>query len=232
MRFVEKISLPATILSFLAVCFLIALGVWQIQRLAWKTDLEARLEVAYSAPENVLLAKRDIEKLDLAYGRFSGKLLSDKAFQAGIKLKDGQPGHDLIVPLRTAEGDILINLGWSDLKPEDQTLQAFEGREIWFEGLARKPSWNYFTPENQPEKNIWYRLDIPAIAQVKGLVEPWPYVVYAERSSQMSGNGLPNNTRPHLSNNHLHYALFWFSMAGILIVVYIFRFLIRANPQE
>lgn len=226
----RKISIPATVLTLLSICILVSLGLWQVRRLEEKTMLLRQLDAAYAAPQSQPLQRADIEGIDLVYGRFEGVFLADKAFLSGIKVKDGAPGHDLIVPLRTADGDVLINLGWVASGLDREALRNLTDQSVWADGLARKPSWNSFTPQNDAEGDVWYRLDIQAIARAKALDRPWPLVVYAERVSPPPGEGLPNNSRFYPNNNHLQYALFWFAMAGVLIIIYVLRFLV--SPQE
>lgn len=230
MAFRRSISIPASILTFAAVCILVSLGVWQVRRLEEKTAFIRQMDAAYAAPQNHGARRGDTEGQAQVFGRFEGVFLTDKAFSFGTKVRDGQPGADLIVPLRTAEGDVLVNLGFVDLSFDRKSLGELANRSVWVEGLARKSSWNRFTPQNQPERDIWYRLDIPEIARAKGLERPWALAVYAERASHLLPQGLPNNTRFYPNNNHLQYALFWFAMAGVLVAVYVLRFVV--SPQE
>lgn len=225
----QKISIPATIATLIGVSILISLGVWQIRRLEEKTTFIARLDAAYSTPQSRSLRREDTENSAMVFGRVEGVFLTDKALLSGLKVRDGKPGHDLIIPMRTQDGDVVVNLGWTDLSLEDKALKNLTDRSVWIIGLARAPSWNSFTPENRPEQNIWYRLDIPAIAKAKELQKPWPLVLYAERASQPLAGSLPDNSRFYPNNNHLQYALFWFSMAFVLIVIYVLRFIIGAR---
>jgi surfeit locus 1 family protein len=64
-----------------------------------------------------------------------------------------------------------------------------------------------FTPANEPEKGQWFTADIPAIAAALKLerVRPWRIVV-----------GAP----PELPNDHLQYAVTWYSLGVALVLIY------------
>ena len=79
--------------------------------------------------------------------------------------------------------------------------------------------------QSSSENDIWYRPDIFQIATEKDLKNPIPFMMYADSASQKFDAQFPNNTRWQPNNNHAQYALFWFSLAGALIVIYVLRFL-------
>ncbi|MGB0718890.1 MAG: SURF1 family protein [Bdellovibrionales bacterium] len=221
----------ATLITMLGVLILIGLGTWQLQRLSWKNDILLRLENAYNAPaENLNFSAIDNEN-SFAYGSVTGRFLFDNAILLGHKVKDGQAGKDLIVPLATNQETILANLGWiangQDLKTHP--LSAFNNQNVTLTGLARRPSWNAFTPDNDPRRDIWYKADTAQIAANKGLQNLSPVILYAMASnpplSEKLAEKLPNNERWQPDNNHLQYALFWFTLAIALCVIYVLRFL-------
>lgn len=214
--------------SFFTLCgvsILCTLGTWQVHRLSWKNDLIAKLETAYDTDKAQELDLKNLNPSDFIYGRISGALLTDKAFLLGVRMKDEKAGADLIIPVQTSKNTILINMGFTTGTLEDQPIYNLNNKSVWFEGLVREPSWNSFTPENNPEKNLWYRLDTDQIAKTKNLENLSPAVLYAERASHKFNAQLPNHTRQYPNNNHMQYALFWFSMAGGLLAVFAIRFM-------
>jgi surfeit locus 1 family protein len=222
----------ASLFTGAGIIVLCTLGTWQLHRLAWKTEILRALEAAHSAPGTAPLDFKTLAARDFTYGRAHGRPLADKAFLFGLRMKDGQPGADLIVPLRTDQGDLLVDWGWVPKGPlENQpALRGIKGT-LTIEGLARKPSWTQFTPRNIPERDVWYKMDIVQIAQAKALNTPAPAILYAERISPKPGNGLPDNEPFRPANNHLQYAIFWYAMAVILTIVYAARFL-RPPPSH
>jgi surfeit locus 1 family protein len=65
-----------------------------------------------------------------------------------------------------------------------------------------------FTPDNRPDRGEWFTADIPALAKALKLdrVRPWRIVA-----------GPP----PELPNDHLQYAITWYSLGVILIIIYL-----------
>ena len=74
-----------------------------------------------------------------------------------------------------------------------------------------KPS--LFTPDNNPEKNIWYHIDAEEMGNKHGLAfKNW--YIYAPTNNDI--DKLSDLVIAHIPNNHLQYAFIWFSLAIIL----------------
>lgn len=222
-----KLPLWGTILTIIGVAVLCFLGTWQLERLQWKQDLIMKLEAAYEGDgaQPLMLDK------DFSYGFVRGVLLSDKAILIGPRTHNDKIGRDVIVPLSLGDQTLLVNMGFT--MEEDVTfvpIHDVKGQIIGFTGLLRHPSWNSFTPDNQPDKNAWYKLDPQEIGAVKGLSNVLPYVLYAQKSDYEFAEGLPQNSKTYPNNNHLQYAFFWYVMAVAMIGVYAFRFVLVKKP--
>ena len=223
--------------------------------MAWKNDLITNLETAYKTQFNTPLdfdevnikktisggtrgaptiSTTIVQPQEFKYGRVTGKLLNEKAFLVGPRTLDKKIGHNLIIPMsiNSSQKTLLINLGWTDAQLHELLIDSFYDQTIWFEGITIVPKWNKFTPKNVPEKDLWYRLDIKQIAKTKDLTNVEPFILRAERSSENFGGKLPNNKKLYPNNNHLQYALFWFTMAAALTIIYALRFIKRRkNPS-
>lgn len=227
MSVARKPSFPylATILMLVGVVILCALGTWQLQRLSWKNNFIEQLDRAYAGERTQAL---DLNT-EFSFGQVQGFFLSDEAVLVGPRTRDGEIGAHVIVPLAIDGGHTLfVNLGWSDaddVKAFEKLFRPAQAQSISFSGLLRASDWNSFTPENVPESDVWYRADPIDIANAKGLVKPVPYILYAERASYDFDGVFPNNERHYPNNNHMQYAFFWFSLAGVLFVIYVLRFL-------
>ena len=93
------------------------------------------------------------------------------------------------------------------------------------------------TPDNDPEANEWFWIDIPTMAQVVGLdtalpltltPDP-PFVLEAATGSERT-TPVPAMVRVTIQNNHLKYALTWFGLAAVLVGVYLIS-QSRKSPQ-
>ena len=90
------------------------------------------------------------------------------------------------------------------------------------EGIVRlqKPP-GYFTPENEPAKNAWYFVDIGGMAKVAGMPLRSGYYIVASKLDLPGGLPKGGQWRLDIRNDHLQYALTWYSLALALLVIYI-----------
>jgi len=78
----------------------------------------------------------------------------------------------------------------------------------------------WLEPANDPAGNLWIWLDLPAMAAAAKLERPVTELYLAALPGQHPGRyPLGGATRLELRNDHLQYALTWFSLAGILLVI-------------
>lgn len=212
----------ASLLTLAGIIILCALGTWQVQRLQWKRDLLAAIDLAYdSAPQALSAAEieRAAEKKTLFLrGTVRGRFIAEKSLHLVPRVFEGRQGYHLVTPLAIDDGGtILVNRGWMPLETRTDP-DAFG--DIAVTGLLRKPDRaNTFTPKNASSGNIVYSLDLQGFL---------PYVLYAE-SRDEGQLPIPVGTKPVPQNNHLSYAIFWFTMAGLLLIVYVLRFLVPAR---
>jgi surfeit locus 1 family protein len=208
-----------------AFTLLVSLGIWQVHRLEWKNALLADIDRARQSASSAHLTRDDFHQAALSRrlfigGSVEGQLLKDKAFRLGPRVQDGVAGYHLYAPMRLKDGGmILVNLGWI---PQDAqaVLNNVKGN-LTLSGLARNPDRaNAFTPANQPEQQLWYSIDLEALRGQPGLEKLEDYVLYADTALE-NANPVPipaaKDWQP--PNSHLQYALFWFSMAGLLLVL-------------
>lgn len=221
----------AAIATAISLAILVSLGLWQLDRLAWKEGVIARIEARAHAAPVALPPPAQWAALDpaeyeyrrvLVEGRFRH---ADEARVHGLmpSRTRGQPvqGFYLMTPLETDEGaTVLVNRGFV---PTELVAEADrpEGRAA-IVGLMRPSEIRTaFVPENRPESDVWFTRDLPAIAQARGIEGVAPFFVDAvlDESGPMWPRGGASVLEP--SNNHLQYALTWFSLAGVLAVVFV-----------
>jgi surfeit locus 1 family protein len=216
--FRPSIAVTAFVLPALAI--LIALGVWQVERLQWKEALIARIaERGADAPmplqDAIALAAKMPEaqrdEIEFRRVRISGEVAS--AAPVTFATPDADNVRRALVPLK-AEGAVVF----LDVRtPEGQTPlggdTAFDGAGVLRFG---KPA-NDYTPPNDPARDQWFWPDLQAAAAARNLSAPAPFFLAVEQPG-----GPPNPAAtPVLSNNHLGYALTWFGLAIGLLGVYL-----------
>lgn len=223
--------------TLLGVCILCGLGTWQLQRLEWKTEILAALESAKQRSGVPLFLSPQIDELSKAahetdlirYVFVEGRWLHDKEIAIGPRTWNGKPGYHILTPLRLDDGGILlVNRGWVPQDKKDKASHVNNSARI-MGMLRRPPPPNPFTPANNPDKNDWYRIDLAQIAAARNLESLAPLVLYIHLDTDHPEWPMTEALEWKPPNDHLQYAVFWFAMAAILVVVFGLRFLIRSR---
>ncbi len=222
-----KLPFWATFFTICGVVVLCGLGTWQLQRLEWKRGILEKIEA--SKKTDSVFSFKDFEDEDNLYlhGHVKGRYLNDKSFKIGPRTYEGAPGYHVITPFALeGGGTVLVNRGWIGLN--DKEGKDLKGART-LKGVIRRPDrGNPFTPSNDPQNDAWYVIDSEQIAHVKALRSLPALMLYLEEDGSGERNGMVTSVL-HAAppNSHLQYALFWFSLAGVLVVIYILRFIRR-----
>lgn len=222
----------AGVLALLAFGLLVSLGLWQLQRLAWKEDLVAKIDGRIHAAPAPLPPEAEWTRLDpdaYEYRRVSvtGVFEHDKEaliFRAsGPNQGLSQPGFVVLTPLRLASGaHVLVLRGFVPENLRDPATRAAGqiAGETTITGLMRAPEpRNPFTPADDPAKGLWFTRDPAAIAAHFKLDRPAPFSIDADDSPVPGGWPRGGVTIVSIRNDHLSYALTWFGLAGALAAV-------------
>ena len=230
-----KLPFWGTVLSIVGVAVLCTLGTWQVQRLQWKAGILDAIEAEYAvdASENLLSQAMLSKDIDFKRGYIVGTYMHDKTVLLHPRMHKKEVGYHVLTPLRIS-GDqgsvILVNRGWVPLDWDalsDDEVRKSDG-VLKITGMLRSaPRVNSFVPENIPDQDIWYRIDLEQIAQAQGLQPFVSNMLYAETEGG-GGKAYPvaAATRISPNNNHAQYAFFWFAMAVAMVGVYILRFIV------
>ncbi len=199
------------LLIALAIAGLLALGTWQIQRLGWKRDLIAKVDRRlHAAP---VPAPRTAGP-DAAYTRITAHGIfqndHETLVQAATVLG---PGFWVLTPLVTDRGfTLLVNRGY--VPAERRTAHSRPSGPVTVTGLLRvsEPKGG-FLRSNDPAGDRWFSRDVSAIAAKRGLSPVAPYFVDADAGTEWPRGGL---TVVRFPDNHLVYAITWFTLAALL----------------
>ena len=219
--------LPAAFTAVVALVCL-SLGAWQLERLEWKTGLIAQRRAAVqSAPVPLPKTLEEASRLEFRPVIAEGMFLHDKEIYLGAASPTGgQPGFQVLTPLRLADGRIVfVNRGFirSELKdPEKREAGQLAG-PVRVSGPLRlpkgKPGW--LVPDNRPDRNYWFWVDLPAMAAATGLSDVAPFYIDADATPNPGGWPKGGVTPVNLPNDHLQYAITWFALAAAAIAVYV-----------
>ncbi len=200
-----------------------ALGVWQVQRLFWKLDLIERVEQrlgaeAVTAPGPEAWSSLTASANEYLKVRLTGRFLHDKETRVQA-VTDFGAGHWVLTPLKSAQGGftVLVNRGFVSPNRRDPETRA-EGQisgETTVTGLLRltEPA-GAFLRNNDPTADLWYSRDVAAIGSARGLGSATaPFFVDADATTNPGGWPVGGLTKVAFSNNHLVYAVTWFTLA-------------------
>ncbi len=214
-----------TVIAALGIIVLVGLGTWQIHRLARKERLIEAIEANRAAPVLEMIPA-DARPGDLVFRRvhLSGRFLHDKEMYLTGRTHKGVVGLHVVTPLVLADGrTVLVDRGWVPPDRAEPRLRqegvSQEPAEV--EGMIRAVSERGpFTPDNRPDQNLWFTIDVPAMAAFTG-IELLPSVVEAGPAANPGGYPVGQDRPIEVPNDHLQYALTWYALAVALAVIYV-----------
>ena len=211
-----------------ALLILCGLGVWQLERLQWKTEKLARIAAAAEAPPEPLGAvlARLQDHVDVDYVRvqaFCPELETKPVVRLYVVESDG-PAKRAIAACSISVGpyqSLLVDRGVLKATTSPTSSRTLDQPMV---GVLRAGEVRSFlTPDHQGPGSDWYVRDIAAMAAELHAPSPAPVMLMLEGPVPASGDPKPQPVPINLPNNHLNYALTWFGLAFALLAVYIAR---------
>jgi surfeit locus 1 family protein len=190
----------------------LALGTWQLHRKGEKEALLEALEKSRQGPSSPLNESRPPPFLQAVTVR--GHFLKDKTIFLQAKTRQGKNGVHVLDVFQTQKGHfLLVQRGWA----QTATASPPTGT-LTINGVVRAPSApTYFQPANTPPVYFW--IDINALS--KELKLPLlSYYIVAKTSHDPQI--LPTDPFPYPPNNHLQYAITWYSLALSLLCMLLY----------
>lgn len=220
-----------SIMALVMFLILLGLGQWQLNRLEWKlgliSDIETR-QTSESVQVHRLPHDDHLSWDSLNYRRaiVSGQLQILKSFKVTPRVHNGNVGFHVLTPMRLGNGLILlVNRGWA---PDNhKMINAHRQNEaVAIQGTLFIPSQEkgYFMPENNPKTKAWHWYDLPAMAKALGYTDIAPAVLFVDESFALRGEeDYPIGGQLSLEqrNWHLWYAITWYTLAGILFIIWV-----------
>nr|WP_218844388.1 SURF1 family protein [Sphingopyxis sp. JAI108] len=206
----------------IAALGLAALGVWQIERRAWKHELVAAVDARiHAAPVPAPGPARwdAVNARDDAYQRVAatGTFRHDRETLVQA-VTDRGPGFWVLTPLETPGFTLLVNRGFVPNDRRDAATRAAGNvaGPVTVTGLLRvtEPG-GAFLRSNDPAGGRWFSRDVTAIARARGLRNAAPYFVDADASPNPGGYPLGGLTVVRFRDHHMVYALTWFALSTL-----------------
>ena len=219
-----------TLITLLLLPVLVGLGLWQLERAAWKQGLvDAHEASTQLAPVDL---GRLIESGELAafrpvmlrgqYDLAHQLLLDNRTYQ-------GHAGYHVLTPLRLADGEsvVLVNRGWVPTGLDRAVLPELPGPAgpVAIEAVTRLPPEKLFRLGDVEERNAGWpkvvqQLDMAHLEKLldTGLL---PVILLLDASDM---HGFVREWQPVYGvtpDKHRAYAAQWFTLALVLLLIYI-----------
>ena len=181
-------------------------------------------EPAAPAPPETEWPALDLKALEYHRLHLTGTFLNDKEFHYFTQDDDGDPGYDIVTPLKLTGGEIvLVDRGFVPREKKDPATRAagqIEG-ETNLIGVARAPqARGTFSNADDVGKNVWYTRDPKTMGAALKLTHVAPFYVEADAAPNAGGFPVGGRTQVNIRNEHLQYAITWFGLAAVLLAVY------------
>ena len=215
----RRMVLPL-LFGLIGAAVLVALGVWQVQKLAWKEGVLAEIaQRMQSAPVAVPATPDPVGDRFLpvsATGDFTGQ-----ALDVLVSRREIGAGYRVIAVFVTGGRRVLVDRGFvvDEARGAGHAATAavaVTGNLHWPDEIDR------FTPAPDTATGLWFARDVPAMAQALG-AEP---VLIVARSATGEGIEPMPVGDAGIPNNHLGYAIQWFLLALVwlgMTALYLWR---------
>lgn len=226
---------------FLVVVFT-GLGFWQLQRRVEKHALIAALDERLAAAPEPLPPPTQWASLRPASDEFRrvtftatyARQPDAMVFSSGSGIRDdiSGPGTWTFLPARLDSGEtIVVNAGFVQNTMQDRAQQdravapLITGSPVQMTGYLRfAEAAGSLTPKENPDKRLWFVRNHLAMAQTLGWGDGGkpvaPFYVDLESPMPASGVPKPGPLKVNLKDDHMQYAITWFSLAGAVLIAF------------
>ena len=194
-------------LGIAGVAVLLWLGVWQLQRLEWKESVLSEIDARIGA-EPVPLPQTPVPEADRYLPVSATGTPVGDPLRVLVSVKGTGAGHRLIQAFETEGRRVMLDRGF--LRDGAQ-WGAPEGSLAVVGNLHWPDEVDSFTPD--PSGDLWFARDVPAMAEE---LDTEPVLIIARNLSPADTNVTPLPvTSDGIPNDHLEYAITWFSLAAV-----------------
>ena len=208
---------------------LVYLGVWQTKRLAWKESILENISSNLRAEPTSLPTGLNNKEHNYKMVKVEG-LLGTRPIFILTPVKGSGAGYRVISSLKLNDGKkILIDRGV--IKEQDKTrLDTFKKQRSVIGYLFWPNETDYFTPDPNFMRNIWFSRDLEKMAS---FLESQPILVVATENRLDPSIKMQDPTI-HIPNNHLQYAITWFTMAFLwfgMSAYFVYKMLVKKKIE-
>ena len=223
-RYRIDLVLLAFTVKLLIVC--IALGFWQLQRLKEKNSLLAGIEIAIISEAKKL---NEVKTENILYSRLvlEGRFLEGQDIylygrRTAMQEKDG---YYLLTPFQTLDNKVIaVARGWfshSNKELVGRSLTSSSNIER-ITGIALPGEQSrMLVPGNDIKNRIWFTLDLSQMSKLLGQHVENFYLLQTSPQAFDFLHPLSPNIVLRIRNDHKEYAITWFSLAFVLVVMFV-----------
>jgi len=226
------------VFTLVMVIAFVSLGVWQLLRRVEKHALIAALTERLAAAPVPLPPPAQWSAFNAAVDEFRRvsftatyqSRLDAMVYSSGsaVRADISGPGTWAFIPARLAGGEtVAVNAGFvpntmQDRGQQDRAVaQLITGEPVMLTGYIRFPeAAGMLTPAEDLTKRLWFTRDHLAMAQALGWDKVAPFYIDLESPVPASGIPKPGALEVHLKDDHMQYAITWFSLAGAVVIAF------------
>lgn len=218
-------SLIPTIAAVAGVLLTAYLGNWQMDRAAYKRELQDRYEqaarqAAVRVPDDPVAAEGLVWRRVEAVGRFRPEMtvLLDN------RVRDGVVGYEVVTPLQLEHSTrlVLVKRGWVKAPPVRSELPAVATptATVTLQGIALPPPTRFVELSERTETGtVWQNLKFDRFAALHRVaLQP----ILLQQDNDI-GDGLVRAWPPPATgvDRHQAYAFQWFAMSACIVLIYV-----------
>jgi cytochrome oxidase assembly protein ShyY1 len=226
------------IFTAVMVALFIGLGVWQLQRRAEKHALIAALDERLAAAPVPLPPPSKWKELTPGHDEFRRvsfmatyeSRLDAMVYSSGSAIRPdiSGPGTWAFLPAQLPDGEtVAVNAGFVPNTMQDRAVQdravgqLITGKPVAMTGYIRFPqAAGMLTPDVEHAKRLWFARDHLAMAQALGWDKVAPFYIDLETPVPPNGVPKPGPLEVHLRDEHMQYAITWFTLAGAVVIAF------------
>jgi len=216
----------------------IGLGVWQLQRRVEKHALIAALTERLAVAPGALPSPAQWSALTPARDEFRRvsftatyqHLPDAMVYSSGSAVREdiSGPGTWAFLPARLASGEtVVVDAGFVQNMMQERSQQdravvpLITGQPVMLTGYLRFPEKaGVLTPAENLARRLWFTRDHLAMAHALGWGEVAPFYIDLEQPLPANGIPKPGPLDVHLKDDHMQYAITWFSLAGAVLIAF------------
>jgi surfeit locus 1 family protein len=225
--FLSRLPFVATLITFVCIVIMFALGNWQLQRAEQKTARLLAVELASKTAQVDLqqVLRSDIgEMLDMPVN-FEGNADKVRYFLLDNKTHNGRVGYQVLVPVHTPSGTVITNFGWVAATKSREVLPSIliDDSKASYAGIISLPLNNTMVKETALVDGKWPKVlqqtDLNVIQQhYKQEILRFVVLLKAQTTSSYVRNWKPVVMAPE---KHMAYAVQWYLLAIAALVIFI-----------